>query len=112
MKALHVDRIPFTLLISYKGKCLIFVQHIFYVCHFLFSQWSDLADIYTHPSFSVCSLPASFKRIGLKTIEKRGDTISPITSLWGYFLDFQGQIILAEIRTHSIYNACPHYLQV
>ena len=42
MKALHVDRVPLTLMIIYLGKCQIFVQHIFYVCHFPFAFYHEV----------------------------------------------------------------------
>ena len=46
-------------------------------------------QIQTHPSFSACyqKYPASIKRSDQKQSRKSGDTIFPIISLWGYFLD-------------------------
>ena len=50
-------------------------------------------QIQTHPSFSACYhyLQVS-KGSDQKQPRKSGDTIFPIISLWGYFLDVQGQI--------------------
>ena len=42
MKALHVGRVSLTLLISHEGKFEIFVQHIFYVCPFLFVFYHEI----------------------------------------------------------------------
>ena len=49
------------------------------------SQWSDLTEIRTHPSFNVFLLPASIDMIGSETIKKSRNTIFPIISQWGYF---------------------------
>ena len=52
-------------------------------------------QIQTHPSFSACYhyLQVS-KESDQKQPRKSGDTIFPIISLRGYFLDVQGQITL------------------
>ena len=54
---------------------------------------SDLAEIQTNQSFNACShyLQVS-KESDQKQPRKSGDIIFTIVSLWGYFLDFQGQI--------------------
>ena len=51
-------------------------------------------QIQTHPSFSACYhyLQVS-KGSDQKQPRKSRDTIFPIISLWGYFLDVQGQIV-------------------
>ena len=50
-------------------------------------------QIQTHASFSACyHYLQVLKGSGQKQPRKSGDTIFPITSLWGYFLDVQGQI--------------------
>ena len=54
---------------------------------------SDLTEIRTHPSFNACS---SYMKVSKgsnqKQQRKSGNTIFPIISLWGYFLDAQGQL--------------------
>ena len=48
------------------------------------------------------SLPASMKRIRLRTLpRKSGDIIFPIISLWGFFSDFQGQLTLQWVVQSS-----------
>ena len=49
--------------------------------------------IRTHPSFNACSCYMKVsKRSNQKQQRKSGNTIFPIISLWGYFLDAQGQL--------------------
>ena len=49
--------------------------------------------IQTHPSFNACSCYMKVSK-GSNQIQQRksGNTIFPIISLWGYFLDAQGQL--------------------
>ena len=50
-------------------------------------------QIQTHPSFSACyHYRQVSKGSDQKQPRKSGDTVFPIISLWGYFLDVQGQI--------------------
>ena len=49
--------------------------------------------IQTHPSFNACSCYMKIsKGSNQKQQRKSGNTIFPIISLWGYFLDAQGQL--------------------
>ena len=49
--------------------------------------------IRTHPSFNACSCYMKVsKGSNQKQQRKSGNTIFPIISLWGYFLDAQGQL--------------------
>ena len=49
--------------------------------------------IQTHPSFDACSCYMKVsKGSNQKQQRKSGNTIFPIISLWGYFLDAQGQL--------------------
>ena len=49
--------------------------------------------IRTHPSFNACSCYMKVsKGSNQKQQRKSGNTIFPIKSLWGYFLDAQGQL--------------------
>ena len=49
--------------------------------------------IWTHPSFNACSCYMKVsKGSNQKQQRKSGNTIFPIISLWGYFLDAQGQL--------------------
>ena len=61
----------------------------------------------THPSFNACSCYMKVSKGSNQNQQRKsGNTIFPIISLWGYFLDAQGELCsrwsdLAEIRTHS-----------
>ena len=53
----------------------------------------SLQKIRTHPSFNACSRYMKVsKGSNQKQHRKSGNTIFPIISLWGYFLDVQGQL--------------------
>ena len=56
------------------------------------SQWSDLTEIRTHPSFNVFLLPASIDMIGSETIKKSWKHHFPYYKSMGVFLDVQGQM--------------------
>ena len=50
-------------------------------------------QIQTHPSFSACYHYLQVSKVSdQKQPRKNGDTVFHIISLWGYFLDVQGQI--------------------
>ena len=75
-------------------------------------------QIQTHPSFSACYhyLQVS-KGSDQKQPRKSGDTIFPIVSLWGYFLDVQGQItqylvVLSGLNSNSFKIICMSLLPI
>ena len=75
-------------------------------------------QIQTYQSFSACyhylQVP---KGSDQKQPRKSGDTIFPIISLWGYFLDVQGQItpqlvVLSGLNSNSFKIICMSLLPI
>ena len=62
--------------------------------------------IRTHPSFNACSCYMKVsKGSNQKQQRKSGNIIFPIISLWGYFLDAQGQLTLQSVVRSSGRNS-------